>query len=191
MAVHPPLSSAANRQPFAEDSILRALHAYWDQRRGGRPIPDRSDIDPIAIGAALLPHVALVDVIDGGGRFRNRLVGTAIAERWGFETTGCFFDEVMEAGDYSDFIHDLYRDACRHRAPVYSESLFRWDLGSHMLTRRLYLPMTHGGSDIEIILVGQTFLGVARGSVQPYRAVFKGEAVIERQTREIILAAAS
>lgn len=186
MAAPAPLKSADPR-PFADDEILSALHAYWDRHRQGRAIPDRKDIDPISIGAALLPHVALVDVVDGGARFRNRLVGTAITERWGFEITGRHFDEVMSPGDYSDFIHGLYRDACSHRAPVYSESLFRWDVGTHMLTRRLYLPMTHGGDSVDIILVGQTFLGVARGSVKPYRAVFS-DAVIERQRSEIIAA---
>lgn len=182
-------SAAADPRPFADDAILAALHDYWDGRRQGRDAPDRRDIDPIAIGAALLPHVALVDVVDGGRRFRNRLVGTAIAERWGVEITGRHFDEVMSPGDYSDFIHGLYRDACTHRAPVYSESLFRWDIGTHMLTRRLYLPMTHGGSAIDMVLVGQTFLGAARGPVRPYSTVFDG-AVIERQ-RHAILAAAS
>lgn len=190
MATPTVLPPPADPRPFADDSTLAALHAYWDRHRRGRVVPDRKDIDPIAIGAALLPHVALVDVVDDGARFRNRLVGTAIAERWGFETTGRFFDEVMSPGDYSDFIHELYRDTCRHRAPVYSESLFRWDVGSHMLTRRLYLPMTYGGDSIDMILVGQTFLGVARGSVKPYRAVFNGAAaVIERQRREILAVA--
>jgi hypothetical protein len=189
MAAPIPLQSpVSDPRPFADDGILAGLHSYWDRHRRGRMVPDRKDIDPIAMGAALLPHVALVDVVDGGARFRNRLVGTAITERWGFEITGRHFDEVMGAGDYSDFIHGLYRDACTHRAPVYSESLFRWDVGTHMLTRRLYLPMTYGGDDIAIILVGQTFFGVARGSVKPYRAVFS-DAVIERQRREIIAAA--
>jgi hypothetical protein len=188
MAAPSILQVPVDPRPFADDETLAALHSYWDRHRHGRVAPDRKDIDPIAIGAALLPHVALVDVVDNGARFRNRLVGTAIAERWGFETTGRFFDEVMGPGDYSDFIHELYRDACRHRAPVYSESLFRWDVGSHMLTRRLYLPMTYGGDTIDMVLVGQTFFGVARGSVKPYRAVFT-DTVIERQHRQILAAA--
>ena len=31
----------------------RALYAYWDEKRGGRPAPDRADIDPAAIRHAL------------------------------------------------------------------------------------------------------------------------------------------
>jgi hypothetical protein len=173
------------RAPLDNDSVLTALLAYWNHHRRGRTVPDRADIDPVDIGAGLLPHVALVDVIDGGARFRNRLVGTAIIERWGFETTGCFLDEIMSEGGYREFIHELYRDACRHRAPVYSSSLFRWDIGTHMSTRRLYLPLTHGGNDIPVILVGQTFVGATTGAERAYREIFD-EATIEQLRREIL-----
>jgi hypothetical protein len=177
--------AADERAPFDNDPVLTALHAYWGHQCRGRAVPDRSDIDPVDIGAGLLPNVGLIDVIDGGARFRNRLVGTAIVERWGFETTGRFLDEIMREGDYRDFIHELYRDVCRHRAAVYSASLFRWDVGTHMVTRRLYLPLTHGGDDVAIILVGQTFLGAAPGPLAAYRQVFY-EATMEQQRREIL-----
>jgi hypothetical protein len=173
------------RAPLDNDAVLTALHAYWNHQRRGRAVPDRRDIDPVDIGAGLLPNVGLIDVTDGGARFRNRLVGTAIVERWGFEITGRFLDEIMREGGYREFIHELYRDACRHRAPVYSSSLFRWDVATHMVTRRLYLPLTHGGDDVTMILVGQTFIGNAPGPVAAYRHVFY-EATMEQQRREIL-----
>ncbi|NJN36642.1 MAG: hypothetical protein HC794_05755 [Nitrospiraceae bacterium] len=37
-------------------------------------------------------------------------------------------DEVM-SGSYKDYVHALYRDLYRHRAPVFSDSVFRWDAG--------------------------------------------------------------
>lgn len=183
MASTPPEGARAS---LDNDAVLTALHAYWNHQRGTRAVPDRRDIDPVDIGPGLLPNVALVDVVDGGARFRNRLVGTAIVERWGFETTGRFLDEIMSEGSYRDFIHELYRDACRCRAPVYSASLFRWDVGTHMVTRRLYLPLTHGGDDVAMILVGQTFFGGAgTATVKAFRAVFD-QATIEQQRREIL-----
>ena len=185
MAVSPPSDAPGGRAPLDNDALLIALHAYWDYQRRGRAVPDRADIDPVDIGAGLLPNVGLVDVIDGGARFRNRLVGTAIVERWGFEITGRFLDEIMPEGDYREFIHELYRDVCRHRAPVYSASLFRWDVGTYMVTRRLYLPLTRGGEDVTMILVGQTFFGAAPGPVAAYRHVFY-EATMEQQRREIL-----
>jgi hypothetical protein len=180
----PPPDDGA-RPPLDNDAVLTALHAYWNHQRRGRAVPDRRDIDPVDIGPGLLPNVGLVDVVEGGRRFRNRLVGTAIVERWGFETTGLFLDEIMPEGGYREFIHELYRDACRHRAPVYSSSLFRWDVGRHMVTRRLYLPLTHGNEAVEMVLVGQTFLGAPPEPVSAHRRVFD-EATLEQQRRDIL-----
>src|SRR5262245_23577647 len=110
-----------------DEPTLRALYLYWDGKRAGRAVPDRRDVDPLEIGSALLPNVALVDLIDGGKRVRNRLVGTAIVERWRMDTTGKHMDELT-SGSYSEFIHSLYQDVVRHRRPIYSHSVFRWDV---------------------------------------------------------------
>jgi hypothetical protein len=178
-------TNPTGRRPFADDAILAPLYACWDRQRRGRRVPDRRDIDPLDIGAKLLPNVGLIDAVDGGERFRNRLMGTAIVERWGFEITGLFLDEIMRPGSYRDFIHELYRDACRHQAPVYSVSLFRWDVGDHMLTRRLYMPLTDGDDAVTVVLIGQSFEGAAPGPVAAYRHVFY-EATMEQQQREIL-----
>jgi hypothetical protein len=158
------------------EPILGALYRYWSQRRGQRRMPDRRDIDPLALGPKLLPHIGLMDVIDGGARMRYRLLGTAIVERWGNDPTGRYMDEVM-SGTYAAFIHSLYRTLVQARAPVFSESLFRWDAEGYLRTRRLYLPLTHGGADVAIALIGQVFLGPAEPSVKPYAAIVEQPAV--------------
>lgn len=183
----PPSSPATSgdRPMLDNDELLTALHAYWNRQRRGRAMPDRRDIDPVDIGPAVLPNVALLDVVDGGARFRYRLAGTAIVDHWGVEVTGKFLDETMRQGGYRDFVHGLFRDACRHRAPIYSSSLFRWNVDTHRMTRRLHLPLTHGGNDTAIILVGQTFFGAGSEPIPAYRHVFD-EGVIEQQRREIL-----
>lgn len=173
-------------QHFADDAILAPLYCYWVARcRSG--VPDRRDIDPVDMPTVLLPHLAIVDVVEGGVRFRNRLVGTAIVERWGIDTTGRYHDEVMSPGDYSDYIHSLYRDAVQRRAAVYSESFFRWDTHGHLLTRRLYLPLTYGGSGVAMVLVGQTFQG-SKISGEPYREIV-AHAEMEHRRRDILVVA--
>lgn len=174
-------------QLFADDEILAPLYSYWVAQCRGRGLPDRRDIDPVAMPVTLLPHLAIVDVVDGGARFRNRLVGTAIVERWGFDTTGRYHDEVMNPGGYSDYIHSLYRDAVQRRAPVYSESVFHWDVHGHLLTRRLYLPLVYGGPDVAMVLVGQTFQG-SKISGEPYRDIFD-HAEMEQRRRDVLVVA--
>lgn len=156
-------------EPLHQDPTLTALYAYWCRRRGARRVSDRCDIDPLDLGPALLPHVGLMDIVDGGARVRYRLLGTGIVERLGFDPTGRFMDEVM-SGSYNDYLHSLYRQLVRARAPVFSESLFRWDAQGFLRTRRLYLPLTHGGAAVAIALIGQVFLGPAH-AVQPYSVI--------------------
>lgn len=155
---------------LAADPTLGALYRYWNKRRGHRRMPDRRDIDPIDLGPALLPHIGLMDIVDGGKRVRYRLLGTAIVDRWGHDPTGKFMDEEM-SGSYREYIHSLYHELVRARAPVFSESVFRWDAQGFLRTRRLYLPLTHGGEDVAIALIGQVFLGPATHPLQPYTAI--------------------
>ena len=54
----------------------RAVHAYWDDRRGVRAAPGRNDIDPVAIRAALGDTFLLsADFVD---ELRFRLAGTRV-----------------------------------------------------------------------------------------------------------------
>lgn len=162
---------------LGSDPILGTLYRYWNQRRGQRRMPDRRDIDPLDLGPALLPHVGLMDILEGGARVRYRLLGTKIVERWGSDPTGRCMDEVM-SGTYGAYIHSLYRTLVHARAPVFSESLFRWDTEGYLRTRRLYLPLTHGGAEVAIALIGQVFLGPAQHPVKPYTEI------VEQPARE-------
>jgi hypothetical protein len=139
---------------ITDDPILLFLFRYWDARRGSRPMPERRDIDPLGMERAVLPFVALTDYVDGGRRIRCRLVGTEIVRRFGLDFTGRYTDEIL-AGSYLAFINGLFRQMREHRAPVYSESLYRWDVAGHRLTRRIYLPL--GDADVQMALIGQTF----------------------------------
>jgi hypothetical protein len=69
-----------------DDPDLTALHAYWTGKCGSRAMPRRVDIDPTEI-PSLLPHIFIVE-IHPPLRFRFRLVGSAICERWGGEPHG-------------------------------------------------------------------------------------------------------
>jgi hypothetical protein len=197
----PAMSHVDEPELLAADPILGALYRYWNRRRGHRRMPDRRDIDPLELGPALLPHLGLMDIVEGGARVRYRLLGTAIVDRFGSDPTGKFMDEVM-TGSYSDYIHGLYRELVRARAPVFSESVFRWDAEGFLRTRRLYLPLTHravrvadpasadaAGADaaeeVAIALIGQVFLGPATQPVQPYSVIVE-RAPIEQHSQIIV-----
>ncbi len=70
----------------------RALHAYWNQKRGHRAAPDRADIDPAAIRHALGDTFMLAaDFVD---ELRFRLAGTRVCALFCREIKGEAFAEL-------------------------------------------------------------------------------------------------
>ena len=150
------LSGAA----VALDERLEAFHAYWRSRRGERAMPRRADIDPIGMDPRLLPNVMLTEVIDGGARFRFRLVGTGAVSGIGADLTGRYVDEVNESDRYRDYITGLYRRVVERRLPVFSMSIYARpaDAGeARHTTQRLMCPLSTDGSVVDLVFTCQVF----------------------------------
>ena len=137
-----------------ENPLHRELYDYWANKRGDRPMPSRQHIDPIEL-KKLLPHILLTDVIDGGRRFRYRLVGTAIQEAFGRNMTGLHIDEIM-TGAYLEFIGGLYRDIVEKKKPIYSESTYYSQQAVGMRAERLMLPLSQDGETVDMVVSIQT-----------------------------------
>jgi hypothetical protein len=61
----------------------RKLYAYWDERRGKRPAPERAEIEPGAIRQVLSD--AFILALDGGAGHPFRLAGTRVCALFGRE----------------------------------------------------------------------------------------------------------
>ena len=90
--------SGSMRIAFGADDLghpqMRAMHAYWQVRRGDARAPHMRTIDPLALPRSALAYLSVIEVEAGTGRFRNRLFGTAAAKATGEDQTGCFIDEM-------------------------------------------------------------------------------------------------
>jgi hypothetical protein len=64
----------------------RELYAYWQERRGKRPAPERSEIEPGEIRQALSD--AFILALDGGAGHPFRLAGTRMCALFGRELKG-------------------------------------------------------------------------------------------------------
>jgi len=62
------------------------LYAYWEERRGKRPAPERADIEPGAIRQVLSD--AFILALDGGAGHPFRLAGTRVCALFGRELKG-------------------------------------------------------------------------------------------------------
>ena len=135
----------------------KELYDYWMGLRGGRAMPKRSEIDPVAI-PRVLPNLALVD-LEGEGeamRLRVRLLGTALSERYG-ERTGHYLDEYQLGEAYAE-IHVAYADCANTRAPHSSEGDYWTEDDHHLKIARLLLPLSEDGESVETILVGLFYI---------------------------------
>jgi hypothetical protein len=133
--------------------LLVELHSYWAAKRGELFAPSRRDIDPVEI-PKLLPHLMLVEVMDGGARFRYRLAGTEIERRVGCHMTGRYVDELT-TGRYGAYIHGLYQTLLTTRRPIYSESAYGQIEDAPLVAQRLMLPLSSDGRTIDKVLCGQ------------------------------------
>ncbi len=64
----------------------RELYAYWEERRGKRSAPERTDIEPGAIRHVLSD--AFILALDGGAGHPFRLAGTRVCALFGRELKG-------------------------------------------------------------------------------------------------------
>ncbi len=134
---------------------LAQLVAYW-RRLVPDGLPGRQHLDPIAIGSALLPHVFLADVVDGGRRIRWRLIGTHIVNHAASDDTGRYLDAAI-APAMRETIIGHYRDTIRTRNPVCHRSefvgrdrrIYRYD--------RVLMPLATDGSTVDMVLGGAVF----------------------------------
>ena len=143
-----------------DEPLLAELLAYWSQQRQGRFAPARRDIDPVDI-PQLLPHVALTEIIHSGDgtapRFRYRLAGTQIEERFGCSLTNRFLDE-LKRGAYLDFIEELYARMMAEKVPIYSENTFETDDLNKLQAKRLMLPLSDDGETVNMVLAGVIYV---------------------------------
>ena len=74
----------------------RELYAYWEERRGQRLAPERTDIEPGAIRAALSDTFILE--LDAAGSHSFRLAGTRVCALFGRELKGESFIDLWAHG---------------------------------------------------------------------------------------------
>jgi hypothetical protein len=115
----PPLPNVELDRATDWPEVLSSVRDYWLEKRGQRSMPSRADITPAEIKAQL-PHVLLVDVIEGGKYFRYRLVGVELARFFHSDPTGKLMNEALApfGGETVYATLASYRGVVERRAPM-------------------------------------------------------------------------
>ncbi|HUD50209.1 PAS domain-containing protein [Parvibaculum sp.] len=137
---------------------LAAVKAYWDEKRGARPMPSRADIDPVDLREHL-GWIMLLDVIGDYDDFRFRLIGTKVTRYFFVEATG---KTVREA--FAPFgvgivagVLAVYRKAARDCVPVRAFGDAGWLGRDYYDFDALYLPLSDDGATANKVLSVFTF----------------------------------
>ena len=149
--VAPPASTTTG------DPDLSALRAYWTGKCNSRTMPSRADINPGEI-RLLLPNIFIME-IHQPLRFRVRLAGTRICERWGANITGKWLDELDYDGVREKAI-EQYATVARTGVPRCDVMEFVSDHGRYLHYRRLLLPLSEDGVTPNMLLGMQKAIGI-------------------------------
>lgn len=135
-------------------SMLRAArlteaYAYWESKRGERPMPSRRDIDPVEI-PALLPYVTLIDVLSDPLDFRYRLIGTEVRNISEGNYAGKRFSELPSKGRGS-VIWDTCEQTVLARSPFSQSPPYAGPEQSLRDCENLLLPLSEDGAQVNMI----------------------------------------
>ena len=118
----PPDSPLVSESVLSPDQLPPGVHqelfTLWLGKCTSDRLPGRADFDPREM-PGLLPHITLFDVERAPIRFRIRLVGTAIVDAMGLDTTGMYLDEL----DNIDAVQQRAETMSRTREPYFLDGL--------------------------------------------------------------------
>ena len=140
-----------------DDPDLRTLYAYWVRQCGSRPMPCRADLDPSDI-VPVLPLVFIAD-ISRPLRFRFRLVGTVICNRWHKDLTGRWLDELNFDGE-REAVLEQYASVARTGIPRIDKEEFVNEESRYLHYKRLLLPLSEDGKTPNMLIGIQKAIGV-------------------------------
>src|SRR5262245_29761599 len=119
------------------------LYAYWNELRGIRQAPERSEVDPAAIRGALGDTVMLAR--EPGRRATFRLAGTRVCALFGRELKGETSQPLFEPGSRHE-IDALLAHAGDEAVGFVAGGTAQVDDGQAVNVELMLLPLFHRGS---------------------------------------------
>lgn len=135
---------------------LQRLLRYWEDKRGARAMPARADIDPMEI-PWMLGDLSLLEVhrLDGGLRYRFRLMGTHVVERLGYNVTGKWLED-LPAPDYRRRLVGIFRTVVERAVPIVERPHMLIDNYVHHY-EVLRLPLSEDGRQVDMLMLAVDF----------------------------------
>ncbi|UUX48435.1 PAS domain-containing protein [Nisaea acidiphila] len=125
--------------------------AYWNDLRGDRMAPPRSEVDPLDL-FDFLPHLAMIKTADRGGDFQFSLIGTGLSKIYGLVTRQ-MVSQVDCWEPTREALEEGLRLCAAAKAPVHGEwgrmkTLKNVDVDIEVVL----LPISEDGAEVSRIL---------------------------------------
>jgi hypothetical protein len=143
----------------------RELFDYWLRAAGSRPMPARSDLDPLKVHR-LLPHLGLIDVTGGLDQAVFRLAGTRLHDIYGQELTGKRAAEAL-SGECAAYWRRIHARVVETGLPLHGVVRGPAKGRDDVVLFWLRLPLSEDGDRVDRILCHDTAGPIARDGVQP------------------------
>ena len=133
---------------IAHDERLLSLYRYWSDKRRGRSMPARADLQVPEL-RLWLGFLILVEVSHDPLDFRYRVFGTQIAQAIGIDLTG---ESISQYPDGVDELRQGYEDAVERKSPVYQVHEMTGFKGAYR-HHRILLPLSDDDETVNMVLV--------------------------------------
>ena len=128
---------------------MLAVCRYWEEKRRGRLMPARADIDPFEL-KRFLPGIILIDVVADARRYVYRLVGTREVAMRGNDPTGRSMIEGFFAANLAEALAIPDRVVAM-RAPLFLARAFTAPDGRIGDEELVMLPLAEDGETVNMI----------------------------------------
>jgi hypothetical protein len=136
------------------DPELCRLLDYWREKRQGRAMPSKDNIDPLGIGWAL-SRIFLLDYSPEDG-FRYRLAGNEIARVFDRANLKGLNLRDLVKPDRIDAVEQIWRQVVEARHVVCMKGMIYYGVDRTAIGERILLPLSDGATDEVTGLLGMT-----------------------------------
>lgn len=154
MAETPRVSARPVGVDQLQSDRLRQLYFHWQQLRGARAMPKRSELRPEDVHYAI-GSLSLVEVLRNPLNFRFKLISKRAEGLGRHSDQGKLLDEI-EPQFFRDFLRDYYVRVVETLDPVIDRVQFAPDArpsGSLLGYERVILPMAGAAETVEFLAV--------------------------------------
>jgi len=133
-----------------EHPLLIEFCAYWHEKRGGKAMPARADLDPVEI-PRLLPYIYLVNVHRDPLDFSYRLVGADVVANTRENYSGRRLSQIRDQGTQG-VLADIYAKVAQDGQVSVERILYVTAGGNRKYYENVVAPLSEDGRTVTMLV---------------------------------------